>query len=162
MEINNEELVEFFVKIEREGQEFYKTLANHISDPVTKDFLLFMSEDETRHETQFKKILGEKGNRKYGWENNPALRELIDKRFKDGFFPKLDEILEHLPKFEGIMHALVLALKCEELSVYFYEALGKQCNDLETKNVMIEIESEEKAHREYIQNLIKGLKKESI
>lgn len=161
MEIKNRELLEIFVEMEQEGQAFYKELANHISDPVVKEFILFMCAEEAGHEDRFKKILEKKGGRKYGWEDNLALRELIDKHIKEGLFPKLDGILERLPKLEGILKALDYALKAEKRAVEFYESLRKSCDDLETEIILIEMESEEKSHRDYIQNLIQDLKKES-
>jgi rubrerythrin len=161
MEIKNEELLEIIVKIEQEGQAFYKKLANHISDPVVKDYLLFMSADEAQHEKKFKKILGEQGDRQYGWEDKPALREFVDTHLIQGLFPDLDEILKDLPEFEGVQKALNFALNSEELAFEFYKTLVKNCDDFETKILMIEMESEEKGHCAYIQKLIEDLKESS-
>ena len=155
MDIKNEELLNICVKIEEEGQIFYKELANHVSEPVVKDYLLIISREEAKHENRFKKILEEKGSRNYGWEDKPDLHKLIDKNFKQGVFPKLNEILEKFPGCEGIEIALEFAKKCEELSIEFYATLRKNCDDLETKTLLIDLECEEKAHRAYIQQLIR-------
>jgi rubrerythrin len=161
VKIKNEELLEIIVKIEQEGQAFYKKLANHISDPMVKDYLLLMSKDEAQHENKIKNFLGEQEDRKYGWEDKPALREFVDAHLIQGLFPDLDEILKNLPEFEGIQKALNFALKAEEFAFEFYKILRQSCDDFETKTLMIEMESEEKAHCAYIQKLIEDLKKES-
>jgi rubrerythrin len=86
MEIKNEELLNICVKIEKEGQVFNKELANHISDPVVKDYLLIVSEEKAQHENHFKKVLKEKRSHKYGWEDSPDLHSLVDKNFTQGNF----------------------------------------------------------------------------
>ena len=154
MEIKNEELLNICVKIGEEGQAFYKELANHVSEPVIKEYLLIISKEEAKHEKIFKKILEEKESRKYGWENKPGLHKFIDKNFKQGLFPKLNEILEKFPEGEDIKNALEFAKNCEELSIEFYATLRKNCDDIETKILLIDLECEEKAHLSYIQQLI--------
>jgi rubrerythrin len=161
MALKNEKLLEFFVKIEQEGQTFYKKLARHISDPVVKGYLLLMSGDEAEHEKNFKLLLGGKEDRKFGWEDDPAISQFVDAHHLEGLFPDLDEVLGNLPDPEGIQKALNLALKSEELAFEFYKALVESCDDFETKMLMIEMESEEKGHCAYIQNLIDGLKKKN-
>lgn len=155
MKISNRELMELSIKIEQEGQAFYKKLAPHISDPVVREFLLLMAKDEKEHEEHFKRIFGEEGGRNHGWESDPALREVIDQRFKPGLFPDVDALLAEWPKENGIRKALETALKAEEAAVEFYGTLRKDAEDLETKCLMIELENEEKAHRDYIQRLIR-------
>jgi len=152
--INNRELLELSIKIEQEGQAFYKELVKHIANPTVRDFLLLMAKDEAEHENHFKEIFGEKGVQTYGWENDPALRELINTRFKPGIFPDVADIMKQLPEFDGIQKALAFALKAEELAVEFYGTLRKDCTDFETKCLMIELENEEKAHRDFIKKLI--------
>jgi len=49
------------IEIEGEGKDFYIALAEHIEDPEVKEFLLLMAREEANHETQFKKLLDEKG-----------------------------------------------------------------------------------------------------
>ncbi len=82
MKVSNKELLEISVNIERGCQAFYKELANHIADPFVKFYLLLMVKDEAHHEKQFKAILGKEEDKKFGWENSSALRELIDKHLK--------------------------------------------------------------------------------
>ncbi len=156
MEIKNEELLNICVKFKEEGRVFYKELANHVSEPVIKDYLLIISKDEAKHKEHFKKILEEKGTRKYGWEDKPGLREMIDNNFKHGLFPKLNKLVEKFPGGVGIEIGIEFAKEFEELSIEFYRILRKNCDDLEPKALLIDLECEEKAHLCYIQQLIEN------
>ncbi len=156
MEIKNEELLDICVKSEEEGRVFYKELANHVSEPVVKDFLLIISKEEAKHKEHFKKILEEKGSQKYGWEDAPDLHKLVDKNCKQGLFSELNWNLEKFEGGEVIKIALGFAKKYEELSIEFYATLIKNCDDLETKALLIDLECEEKVHLYYIQHLIEN------
>ncbi len=161
MKVSNKELLEISVNIEREAQAFYKELANHIADPFVKSYLLLMAKDEAHHEKQFESILGEKGDQKYGWETSTVLRELIDKHLKPGLFPPLGGMLKNLSEFEGVQKALTIAQKNEELAVKFYGALRENCEDFETKAILMTLESEEKSHCDFIRAAINHWEKQS-
>ncbi len=161
MKVSNKELLDISIKIEREAQAFYEELASYISEPMISNYLLLMAKDEAHHEKQFESILEEKEGKKYGWENSSALRELIDKHLKPGLFPPLGGLLENLPRFEGVQKALTISLRCEEIAVEFYGVLRKNCEDFETKALLIPLESEEKHHCDFIQTLIKYWEKPS-
>jgi rubrerythrin len=156
MEIKNEELRNICVKFEEEGRVFYKELAKHVSEPMIQDFLIIISKEEAKHKEYFKKFLDEKGDRKYGWEDKPDLHKLVDKNFKQDLFPKLDWDLEKFEGDEVIKIALGFAKKYEELSIELYATLIKNCDDLETKALLADLECEEKVHLYYIQRLIEN------
>ncbi len=154
MKVSNKELLDISINIEREAQAFYEELATRIPDLFVKNYLLLMAKDEAHHEKQFESILGEKGGQKYGWENSSALRELIDKHLKPGLFPPVEGILKNLSQFEGVHKALTISQKCEELAVKFYGTLRENCEDFETKSLLITLEAEEKSHCDFIQAAI--------
>ena len=156
MEIKNEELLDICIKSEEEGQMFYKEMANHVSEPLIKDFLLIISREEAKHEEHFKKIMEEKGSRKYGWEDKPDVNILVDKIFKQGLFSELNWNPEKLEGDEVIKIALGFAKKYEDLSIEFYATLIKHCDDLKTKALLIDLKCEEKVHLYYIQHLIEN------
>ncbi len=161
MKVSNKELLDFSVIIERETQAFYEELASHVSEPFISNYLLLMARDEAHHEKQFESILGEKEDQKYGWENSSALREFIDKHLKPGLFPQVEGILKNLSQFEGVQKALTIAQKGEELAVKFYGTLRENCEDFETKTLLITLEAEEKSHCDFIQAAINHWEKQS-
>ena len=162
MEVSNKKLLDISVNLERGAQAFYNELASHISNVITKNYLLLMAKDGAHHEKQFESILEEKGCLKYGWENSAALLELIDKHLKQGPFPPLVGVLENLSKFEGILKALTISKKCEELTINFYGILKKNCKDLETRALLSTLEARRKSHCDFIQAAINHWEKHSI
>jgi rubrerythrin len=153
MNINNKELLMLSTKIEGEGKDFYSTLAVHIDDREVKEFLLLMAREEANHETQFRKLLDEKGDSQYGWETDPKLRNLINAHFQTDIFPRVDEIFEQLPKFQGIKKALDFAVEAEKISCEFYGLLQESCTDIETKTFMVLLEKIEQEHLERVELL---------
>ena len=153
MNISNKELLVLSTKIEGEGKTFYYALANQIDDPEVKEFLLLMAKEEASHEVQFRKLLDEKGSSHYGWENDPDLRNLINTHFQTDIFPRVDEIFEELPKFQGINKALNFAIEAEKISCEFYGLLQESCTDIETKTFMVLLEKIEQEHLERVELL---------
>ena len=153
MNISNKELLVLSTKIEGEGKTFYETLANQIDDSEVKEFLLLMAREEASHEVQFRKLLDEKGDSHYGWENDPNLQNLINTHFQTDIFPRVDEIFDELPKFQGINKALNFAVEAEKISCEFYGLLQESCTDIETKTFMVMLEKIEQEHLERVESL---------
>lgn len=150
MNITNKELLVLSTKIEGEGKEFYAALAEHIDDPEVKEFLLLMSREEANHEIQFKKLLDEKGDTNYGWENDENLRELINTHYQTDIFPQLEDVIEHLPGYDGIRKAIETALEAEKVSCEFYGLLQEACTDIESKTFLVALEKVELEHLERV------------
>jgi rubrerythrin len=153
MNVDNKELLALSTKIEGEGKDFYTALAGHIDDREVKEFLLLMAREEANHEIQFRKLLDEKGDDSYGWESDPNLRNLINTHFQTDIFPKVDEIFEQLPQFQGINKALDFAVDAEKISCEFYGLLQESCTDIETKTFMVMLEKIEQEHLERVELL---------
>ena len=153
MNITNKELLVISTKIESEGKDFYTALAEHINDPEVKEFLLLMAREEANHEIQFKKMLDEKGDYQYGWENDPNLWELIKTHYQTDIFPRLDEVMEHLPGFQGIQKAIETAIEAEKVSCEFYGLLQETCTNIESKTLLVLLEKAEQEHLERVESL---------
>lgn len=153
MDITNQELLELSTRIEREGLEFYTKLAELIPDPEVKEVLDLLAREETTHETQFKKLLDQKGDRSFGWENSEPLRNIINHHYQTDIFPKPEEFFEHIPQLEGIRKAFDYALEVEKTSAEFYGLLQEVCSDLETKTLILLLEKAEREHITRIQAL---------
>jgi rubrerythrin len=150
MNITNKELLVLSAKIEGEGKDFYIALADHIHDPEVKEFLLLMAKEEANHEIQFKKLLDDKGDSQYGWENDENLRELINTHYQTDIFPQLDDVLVHLPGYQGIQKAIESALEAEKVSCEFYGLLQEACTDIESKTLLVMLEKVELEHLERV------------
>lgn len=153
MVVTNSELLELSVKIEREGQQFYNALINHVDDPKVKEFLKLMVKEEAAHEIHFKKMLETECD--CGWENDEDLKKLIEENFQTDIFPNLEEILNQLPRFEGLEKAFDFAIEAENVAVEFYRLLGKACTNFELKTNMLLLEKAELEHCKVVETLKK-------
>ena len=156
MFISNEELLKASIQIEREGKVFYSELCNYIDDSTTKEFLQVMAKEEAIHEEQFKKILDEKSDRAYGWENQQNLRELLDNKFKTDIFPPINEIMERSSKLQGVEQALGFAIEAEKVSAEFYGLLGDACDEINVKTQLVQLEKIENEHLDRVKLLSKS------
>jgi len=149
--ITDQHILEISLKIEREGQAFYKELAKHVEDATTKSFLQQMAEEEAHHEIQFKAMLERKGDKLYGWENQKELHDFLENQFQTDIFPKWDEILDDSSKMATLQKAVDFAMEAELVSLEFYTLLGEYCEDIEAKTVLLLLEQAERDHLHHIQ-----------
>lgn len=150
MDLTNEALLEISVKLERDGKRFYTELAKKVQDPVLKDFFKLMAREEAQHEKQFKHLFNSKKDKILGWENNPSLREFINREFQTDIFPHPKEILDELPSIGGIHKALDIAIEAERIAGEFFKLLQESCNDIETKTLLTILEKFEAEHLEKV------------
>lgn len=155
MFISNEELLKASIQIEREGKFFYTELCGHIDDPAAKEFLRALATEEALHEEQFKKILKEKNDRAYGWENKQNLREFLDNKFKTDVFPPINKIMDQTSNLQGIGQALDFAVEAEKVSAEFYNLLGDACDEIDVKTKLVQLEKAEKEHLDRVKSLAK-------
>jgi rubrerythrin len=155
MEITDADILKITIRIEREGANFYKDLAMHVTDANTKEFLLCMSKEESLHENQFQKILQSKNTNHYGWENQKRISDMIESQFQTDIFPKVDEIFRNFPKVKGFQKAVELAIEAEKVSGEFYSLLGEYCSNFETKTLLLSMEKNERDHLAQIEILKK-------
>ncbi|MZH03382.1 MAG: ferritin family protein [Nitrospinae bacterium] len=152
MDITNQELLEISLKIERDGKRFYRQLAEIVTDPKVRDFFHLMYKEEALHEKQFKRIIESKKLEQFGWEDNPSLREFIDKEFQTDIFPPAKEVIGQLPQIGGIQKALEIAMDAERIVAEFFRLLHDSCNDIEIKTVLTILEKSESEHLERVKS----------
>jgi len=151
--ITTSELLELSIKIEREGQRFYNELAGYVKDPIVKEFLIHMAKEEATHESQFKKLIEEIDNSEWGGDEN--LKKLVAEKFQTDIFPKIDEVLDRLPKFKDLERAFDFAIESEKVSAEFYRILGNACKDIELKTKLLQLEKAELDHCDKVEYLKK-------
>ncbi len=151
--ITDSEILDIALKIEREGQHFYKQLAAMMQTPDIKGFLDQMAIEETNHERQFKKMIGDKTGKNYGWEDKTDLRETIKSLFQTDIFPNIDDKKNSENQFPSVEEAIDFAIEAEMISMEFYRLLGEYCEDLEAKTVLVMLEKAEVEHLNYMKIL---------
>ncbi len=131
---------------------FYSELAETVSDPKVRDFFQLMAREEALHEKQFKRLIESKDLESHGWENNPSLREFIDKKFQTDIFPPAQEIFDQLPIIGGIQKALEIAMDAEQIVGEFFRLLHDSCDDIEIKTLLTILEKSECEHLERVKS----------
>ncbi len=152
MDISHQELLEISLKIERDGKRFYGELANTVPDPKVRDFFSLMAREEALHEKQFQRLIELKGHKYYGWENNPSLREFIDREFQTDIFPPPNEVFHQMSAIGGIQKALDFAMDAERIVGEFFRLLHNSCDDIEIKTLLTILEKAEREHLERVKS----------
>ncbi len=155
VEITDSEILGIVIRIERQGSNFYREFAQHVTDPTVKEFLVCMAKEESQHEKQFEAMLSNKGKAVYGWEKEQAVIDLIEKEFQTDIFPNIDELFAQLPELESFEKAVDLAIESEKVSAEFYSLLGDYCNNFEAKTLLVSMEKAERDHLLHVEALKK-------
>ena len=135
-------IVETAIEKEKEAHEFYIDLYNLVEDTIAKDALLFLAEEERKHEEFLRKYL-------QGAYGADAL--------------KLDEVTDYeiaqyldIPDIEKGMEAkdVYLVAAHRELNSYnFYKNLADIHPDGEVKDLLLKMANEELKHKEKVEYL---------
>jgi rubrerythrin len=135
-------VMETAIQKEREAQAFYRDLYNLVEDAIAKDALLFLAEEENKHEDFLRKYL--RGT--YG-ADALQLKEVIDY--------EIAQYLE-LPDIKKGMEAkdVYLVAAHRELNSYnFYKNLADIHPDGEVKDLLLKMANQELKHKEKVEYL---------
>jgi rubrerythrin len=139
---NVQAVLETAIEKERESHEFYMDLYNLVEDTIAKDALLFLADEETKHEEFLRNYLA--GN--YG-ADALQLHEVIDYG--------IAEYLE-IPDIEKGMETkdIYLVAAHRELNSYnFYKNLADIHPDGGVKDLLLKMANEELKHKEKVEYL---------
>jgi rubrerythrin len=134
--------METAIQKEREAQAFYRDLYNLVEDAIAKDALLFLAEEEKKHEEFLRKYLKDS----YG-ANALKLDKVIDY--------EIAQYLE-LPDIKKGMEAkdVYLVAAHRELNSYnFYKNLADIHPDGEVKDLLLKMANQELKHKEKVEYL---------
>ena len=144
--ITDSDILNLSLRMEREGQAFYKGLSNYVQDPSLKAFVQQMHKEEVQHEKLFKVLLEKKGNQLYGWEDKKELHEFMGEYFDNDIFPALDDVIHDDSRFKDLEKAVEFAIEAERVSATFYSLLGDYCENMEAKTALLLLEKAERDH----------------
>jgi len=159
--ISDRDILELSLRIEREGQVFYKKLSEMVSNPIVKEFVEEMHREETQHEKIFRIMLENKGEDLYGWENKKDLVDFIDNHLQADIFPNLDVDSGESSRFQNLNNAVDFALEAEMIAAEFYALLGEYCDNPEAKTSLALLERAENEHLKQVLNIKQSLVEKS-
>jgi rubrerythrin len=129
-----EEIINFAIDKEREAIAFYEDLAGKVEDPVMKDTMLSMADEERKHEKLLINLTPNK------------LRFVRDTNQPD---LKLSNYLVETPfsKDSTYQELLIIAMKREEKSLALYSDLEQRALDDATRKLFTLLKGEELKHK---------------
>lgn len=129
-----EEIINFAIDKEREAIAFYQTLAGKAEDPVMKDAILAMADEERKHEKLLLNLTPKK------------LQFVRDTKQED---LKLSNYLVETPftKDSTYQELLIIAMKREEKSYDLYSQLEQRASDDATRKLFTLLKGEELKHK---------------
>jgi rubrerythrin len=141
------EIIDIAIKIEKNGESFYRDAMEKISDPALKPVLLFLADQEHEHAQWFERLKDKtktaEGNQKVAEIGEAMLQNLIgDQTFS------LDEA--NLSELDTVESLIELAIELEEDTILFYQMLQAFIEDSATLAGLNEIIAEENRHIEML------------
>jgi rubrerythrin len=129
-----EEIINFAIDKEREAIAFYEDLACKAEDPVMKDAILSMADEERKHE----KLLRNLTPKKIQFVRDTGQTDL-----------KLSDYLVETPftKDSTYQELLIIAMKREEKSYALYSELEQRAADAATRKLFTLLKGEELKHK---------------
>ena len=148
---NMHDVVNFAIRIEENGEKFYREAAEIIPDGPVRELFTRLAEEETVHKRTFERLLASLGDYQppetYDGEYLAYLKDFIDGKavFKD--HPRIPE----LAKAATIVGALDFAIQREMDSILYYQEIKSLLGDhAETVDMIID---EERMHFAFLSRL---------
>ncbi len=132
------EIINFAVDKEREAIAFYEDLAGKVEDPVMKDTVLSMADEERKHE----KLLMNLSPNNLQFVRDTTQPDL-----------KLSNYLVETPfsKDSTYQELLIIAMKREEQSLALYSDLEQRASDDATRKLFTLLKGEELKHKTHLE-----------
>lgn len=139
------EIMEIGVQIEKNGRDFYATLAIQSKDPKARDIFKFLAGEEEKHITVFQRILSSIAKYEppeaYPGEYFAYMSALAG----ESVFTKKDKGKEIAGKIKNDKEAIDIGIGAEKDSIVFYEGMKKAVPEYDQK-IIDEVIAQEEGH----------------
>ena len=139
------EVLEIAIQIEKNGQDFYKTLSNKTKNNNIKQIFEFLAGEEEKHIKTFTGILSKideyQPPESYSGEFSSYMKALASEHV----FTKANQGTQIALATKSDNEAITLAMGFEKDSIIFYEGIKKIVPDYQTK-IIDELISQEQNH----------------
>ena len=138
---NASEIYQFAIRIEENGEKFYRKMAKKLDEPKVKELFTLLADDEVVHKKTFKEMLSQIENyeppESYPGEYFEYLRAYVDNVLFS--INKFDEDVE---KIHNALEAIQFAIDKELDSVLYYQEIRNVVNTHQKKLIENIIEEE--------------------
>ena len=139
-------IYEYAMKVEKDGERYYRELADSMDDASLKSILLMLADEEVKHYITFEKM--HKHQEVLHYPSNNLLRHTLS------MFRKRQHDNPHFYIPKSYIEAFESALRTEKNSYAFYLEKGKMIEDEAQKEAFLQIAEEERQHVILLENLI--------
>ena len=141
------EIIDMAIKIERNGENYYRQAIAKVTDESLQSLFLFLADEEYEHARRFEafkqRIKDSDEDRKLAEISGTMLQNVVgNQRFS------LDDA--DLAKLDSTEKLIAIAIEFEKDSILFYEMLQSFVEDPETLGELTEIIAEENRHIEML------------
>jgi rubrerythrin len=165
-DFNADEILEMAEQIERNGAKFYRTSAEGVEDPASREMLTDLATMEDEHEKTFAAMRAdltqqERASTAFDPENEAVLylKALADSRvFVARHIPSIDS-MKGQPDQEIMEEILKFAIGAEKESIVFYLGMKDAVPESLGKGRLDNIIKEEMSHIRLLSNKLVALKK---
>ncbi len=139
------EIVEIGIQIEKNGRDFYHTLASRSKDKKSKDIFQYLAGQEEKHMEVFQRILGSiekyEPAEAYPGEYSAYMNALAG----ESVFTKENKGREIAGKVKNDKEAIGIGIQAEKDSIVFYAGMKKAVPEHEQK-IIDEVIAQEEGH----------------
>jgi rubrerythrin len=147
------EIIELAIRIEKNGEEFYNSIASTYNDEELKRVFKNLAAEERQHVVDFEKLYEIEQHEDffspYGWEE---ASHYFSAMAGSKVFTETNGGVEMAKKVQNSLAAIDIALKFEEDSLLFYYGISNSIK-AQHQNVIREIINQEKEHKRKLNSL---------
>ncbi len=150
------EIFKFAIRIEENGEKFYRFASNLADDKETKKIFNYLGDEEVKHKKIFTQLLSEI-TKDVSFENYPD--EYLDylRCYVDNVIFTEEELEKQQKEVKDVLSAIKFAMQKELDSVLYYHEVEKFVSP-QQKNLIEEIISEERKHYAKLSEMKENLK----
>ncbi len=137
------DIFNFAIKMEKDGEAFYRDMAEQVDEKGVKEILNMLADDEVKHARAIEQIRGR--------TTEMAETEILDKA--RNIFERMKDFHEDFDFDHSHEQLYRQAMKIEQNSIDFYLDRADQVDDGQQKALFLRLAQEEKKHF----NLLKGM-----
>ncbi len=135
---------DFAMKMELDGKDYYKKLAEKTSVTGLKNLFLQLAEDEQKHYETFEALKT---------KSTPGMQDTASLEKAKNVFETLRTDKPNVAELKGDLDGYQHAMKLEADSYRFYEEAAAKENDAKVKTLLLKIAAEEQKHFNILQNV---------
>jgi rubrerythrin len=144
------EILEIGIQIERNGKDFYETLAAQTKSPKAKDIFTYLAGEEAKHIQAFQGILGSLEKYEPQGLDSDEYYAYMNALASESVFTQKDKGKELAKRVKSDKEAIEMGIAAEKDSIVFYEGIKKVVPEYDHKAIDAVITQEQGHLRELL------------